>query len=134
MPKIDNLHAVATRSRRSDWMNSVAMGAAFLSAGIAHAQTQPLTLEQSAIVYNQCLAWAAVRASRTDAADEAIYGLARDACAETRMRLTAGSENDSDLRRVLDAIDADKEANFPRLTRQIREQRRQREAQDQDRD
>ena len=129
MPKIDNLHAVAARSRRVEWMNSLVMGAALLSASAVYAQSQPLTLEQSAIVYDQCLARAAVRASRTDAADEAIYGLARDACAGTRIMLTAGSEIDSDLRSVLDAIDAEKEANFPRLTRQIREQRRQREAQ-----
>ena len=112
-----------------NWLRRILLSGALLVAASAQAQPHQLTAEQSAIIYDQCLARAAVRASRTDAADEAIYGLAREACAETRNGLLAGHENDAELQRVLSAIDADKEASFPRLTQQIREQRRQREAQ-----
>lgn len=102
---------------------------AALAGTAAHAQPSQLDVGQSAIVYDQCLARAAVRASRTDAPDAAIYGLARDECRPIRLQLVAGRPGDAELNRVLDAIDAAKEAAFPALTQRIREQRRQREAQ-----
>jgi hypothetical protein len=97
-------------------------------AGSAFAQAPAVTTEQAAIVYDQCLARAAVRASRTDAADDAIYGLAKAQCASTRTALLDGAMGDAKRVAVLDAIDADKQARFPALTRQIREQRKAREA------
>lgn len=86
-----------------------------------------LTDEQAAIVYDQCLARAAARASRTDAADTAIFGLARAECAGQRTDLlrAAGPERG----RIFDAIDANKEAGFPEATRKVRERRRAYEAQ-----
>jgi len=86
-----------------------------------------LTDEQAAIVYDQCLARAAARASRTDAADTAIFAIARSECAATRIGLlrSGGPERI----RIFDAIDSDKEAGFPEATRKVRERRRAFEAQ-----
>ena len=92
------------------------------SSAAASAQGSPdLTTEQAAIVYDQCLAHAAAQASRTDAAPEAIYGLARTACSQTRAHLTEGRAPDSELVQVLDAIDRERSATFPERTRRIRE-------------
>ena len=102
--------------------------ALFLAAP-APAQSAPqLSAGQAAIVYDQCLARAAVRASRTDAADDAVYGLAKQDCAATRASLLAGNEADKERIAALAAIDADKQANFPALTRKIRERRKAWEA------
>jgi hypothetical protein len=86
-----------------------------------------LTDEQAAIVYDQCLARAAARASRTDAADTAIFGIARVECAGARSGLLTGAA--PERARIFDAIDADKEAGFPEATRKIRDRRRAFEAQ-----
>ena len=88
-----------------------------------------LSADQAAIVYDQCLARAAVRASRTDAPDTGIYALAKGECATTRAGLIAGRETDAQRAGVLNAIDADKQATFPELTRKVRERRRAFEAQ-----
>jgi hypothetical protein len=100
--------------------------AAILPSGTPSLPQSALQLrtDQAAIVYDQCLARAAVRASRTDAADDAIYGLAKQECAATRVSLLAGHEGDKERITVLTAIDADKQANFPALTRKVREQRK----------
>jgi hypothetical protein len=86
-----------------------------------------LTDEQAAIVYDQCLARAAARASRTEAAETAIFGIAKAECARQRTGLlgAAGPER----ARIFDAMDADKEAGFPEATRRVRERRRAFEAQ-----
>jgi hypothetical protein len=85
-----------------------------------------LTDEQATIVYDQCLAYAAQRASKTDAADTAIFGLARAQCASQRADLLRGAS--PERARIFDAIDADKEAGFPEATRKVRERRRAFEA------
>jgi hypothetical protein len=85
-----------------------------------------LTDEQATIVYDQCLAYAAQRASKTDAADTAIFGLARAQCAGQRADLLRGAS--PERARIFDAIDADKEAGFPEATRKVRERRRAFEA------
>lgn len=79
-----------------------------------------LSVEQAAIVYDQCLARAAVAASKTDASDSEIYPRARAACAETRAML-AGNPNAVP---VLDSIDSERSASFPERTRKLREMRR----------
>jgi hypothetical protein len=100
-----------------------------LSGGQAVAQSgSQLSTQQAAIIYDQCLARAAARASHTDAADDAIYGLAKQACAATRANLLAGHETDRERVTALAAIDADKQANFPALTKKIRERRKAWEA------
>ena len=88
-----------------------------------------LSLEQAAIVYDQCLARAAVRASRTDASDAAIFGLAHADCAPLRAQLLAGRADNAELRRIFAEIDAGKATTFPALTRRIRAQRAGREGQ-----
>jgi hypothetical protein len=90
-------------------------------------QVPALTDEQAAIVYDQCLARSAARASHTDAADSAIFAIARAQCAETRSGLLRASG--SERARIFDSIDADKEAGFPEATRKVRERRRAFEAQ-----
>jgi hypothetical protein len=91
--------------------------------------TMALDDGQAAIVYDQCLARAAVGASKTDAADTAIFGIAAAACADLRGQLLAGAASGSKRRRIFDAVDADKQAGFAAATRKVREQRRAYEAQ-----
>jgi hypothetical protein len=86
--------------------------------------TTALDDRQAAIVYDQCLARAASSASKTDAVDTAIFGIAAAACADLRGQLLAGAGAGSERRRIFDAIDADKQAGFPAATRKVREQRR----------
>ncbi|HEU0097750.1 MAG TPA: hypothetical protein VFQ67_03150 [Allosphingosinicella sp.] len=86
-----------------------------------------LTDEQAAIVYDQCLARAAVRASKTDAADTAIFGLARTECGGQRTDLLRGAG--PERARIFEAIDSDRQASFPEATRKVRQMRRAYEAQ-----
>lgn len=110
-------------------MSIVSITAILLAAGPAPRQdVSAYTAEQVAIVYDQCLARAAVRASRTDAAEDAIYGIAKIECAATRASLLRGREADKPLVDVLTAIDRDKQASFPALTKKVRERRRAFEA------
>ena len=91
-------------------------------AASANAQNKAgLTTEQAAILYDQCLARAAAKASRTDAADEDVYGLAKTACAPTRLSLVAGYEPSSERVQTLDSIDEERAATFPERTRKLRE-------------
>jgi hypothetical protein len=46
-----------------------------------------LSIEQVAIVYDQCLARVVGKASRTDVPPESVFGIAKDACAPTRNML-----------------------------------------------
>lgn len=86
-----------------------------------------LTDAQATIVYDQCLAYAAQRASKTDAADTAIFGLAWADCAVQRAELLRGAG--AERVRIFDEIDADRRARFPEATRKVRESRRAFEAQ-----
>lgn len=85
-----------------------------------------LTDEQATIVYDQCLAHAAQRASKTDAPETAIFGLARADCAAQRSQLLLGAG--AERVRIFDSIDADRQARFPEATRKVRETRRAFEA------
>jgi len=80
------------------------------------------------IAYNQCLLHAAIRASRTDAPDDAIYGLAKAQCAPVRASVIRGQESNREYLAALDAADAEKAANFPAWIKGVRERRRQFEA------
>jgi hypothetical protein len=81
-----------------------------------------LTDEQATIVYDQCLAYAAQRASKTQAPDTAIFGLARADCASQRTELLRGAG--AERVRIFDAIDSERAARFPEATRKVRESRR----------
>ena len=86
-----------------------------------------LTDEQATIVYDQCLAYAAQRASKTDAADTAIFGIARADCAGQRAELLRGAG--AERAGIFDSIDSNRPARFPEATRKVREMRRAFEAQ-----
>jgi len=82
--------------------------------------SQPaLSVEQAEIVYDQCLARAAAKASRTDAPAEAIFGIARSACADARAMLLVQSGGAAAP--LFDAIDAERAASFPARTKQLRD-------------
>ena len=85
-----------------------------------------LTDDQALIVYDQCLAREGAALSRTDYADEAIFPLARARCSAVRAELLNGSATERFAR--FKKFDEDKAAAFPGLTKQIRERRRQFEA------
>jgi hypothetical protein len=93
---------------------------------LRHPPQSGLTDDQATLVYDQCLAYAAQRASKTDAPDTAIFGLARAECASQRADLLrdAGPERV----RIFDAIDSNRQARFPEATRKVRESRRAFEA------
>lgn len=95
----------------------------------AFAQTQvpeELTAAQKGyIAYDQCVMHAAIRASRTPAGDEEIFGIAKAECAAIRSALVSSQSNNRELLTALDAADADKAANFPKWIKGVRERRRQ---------
>ncbi|RXR29175.1 hypothetical protein [Sphingobium fluviale] len=101
-------------------------------AGIAVAQVPEggLTGDQKAyIAYDQCMMQAAMRASRTPAKDEDIFGIAEADCAATRAAVVVGLESNKPFLDSLDAADADKAAKFPAWIRGVRERRAARDAQ-----
>ena len=104
---------------------------ALIGSTAATAQVQPeLTPDQKGyIAYDQCLMYAAMRASKTDAKDEAIFGIAKAECAPVRASVVIGLESNKAYLAALDAVDADKAANFPSWINGVRERRRLREAQ-----
>ena len=87
-------------------------------------QARALTVDQAAIVYDQCLARAATSASRTDTPESDIFGLAKTACAETRTMLASDAASGTAVLAALDAIDAERAVSFPERTRKVREMRR----------
>ena len=89
-------------------------------------QLKSLTNEQALIVYDQCISRAGVTLSRTDLADEAVYGQARLQCTPLKVDLLTGSSVERFAQ--FKKYDEDKSAAFPALTKQIRERRRQFEA------
>ena len=106
--------------------------------GVLLAATTPVFAQQSAgltpdqqgyIAYDQCLMHAAMDASRTDAKDEAIYGIAKSACAAVRAKVVVGLETNKEYLAALDAVDVDKSANFPSWIKGVRERRAARDAQ-----
>ncbi|MDQ4421365.1 hypothetical protein OOT33_13125 [Sphingobium sp. DEHP117] len=93
---------------------------------VARAQDpSQLTTMQVAIIYDQCLARAAQRASETEVPPEAIFGIAKAAYSQTRTMLVGDLGPGSEKIVVLDKIDTDREATFPESTRKVREMRRQ---------
>jgi hypothetical protein len=105
--------------------------ALLIGSTTATAQTQSeLTPDQRGyIAYDQCLMYAAMRVSKTDAKDEAVYGLAKAECAPVRVSVLVGQEKNRAFIAALDAVDADKAANFPSWINGVRERRRLRDAQ-----
>jgi hypothetical protein len=112
-------------------VNHILAAVLLISGAEAIAQTQPeLTPDQKGyIAYDQCLMYAAMRASKTDAKDEAIYGLAKAECAPIRAAVVVGQEKNKAYLTALDAVDANKAANFPSWINGVRERRRLRDAQ-----
>jgi hypothetical protein len=94
---------------------------------MARAQTATeLTPDQKGyIAYDRCMMHAAIAASRTDAKDEEIFGLARAQCASIRSNAISGQEGNREFLSALDAADADKAARFPAWIKGVRERRRQ---------
>ena len=94
-------------------------------AGPALAQEAAvLTADQKGyIVYDRCMMSAAIAASRTEAKDEEIFGLAKSSCAATRAAVTKGLEGNKDYIAALDAADADKATNFPGWIKGVRARR-----------
>ncbi len=91
----------------------------------AQQSVPPLTPDQKGyIVYDQCMMHAAIKASRTDAKDEEIFGLAKAQCAVTRVQVLIGQENNRGFIAALDAADADKAAKFPAWIKGVRERRK----------
>ena len=94
----------------------------------AFAQTAgPETLsptQKGYIAYDQCMMYAAMKASHTDAKDEQIFGMAKSQCASTRSAVVVGHENDREFLAALDAADADKSARFPAWIKGVRERRK----------
>ncbi len=111
-------------------MNRSAIGLVFLlfiaAPSTAQVNTAPqLTPDQKGyIIYDQCIMHAAIRASRTEAKDEEVFGLAKAECAPTRAQVVIGQENNRQFIAALDAADADKATNFPAWIKGVRERRK----------
>lgn len=116
-------------------MRRVALGIVLLVSVAVPATAQvaaapQLTPDQKGyIVYDQCIMHAAIKASHTDAENEAIFGLAKADCAATRAQVIIGQENNRQFLAALDAADADKAANFPTWIKGVRERRKTFESQ-----
>jgi hypothetical protein len=96
----------------------------------AQAPEVELTADQKGyIAYDQCIMYAAIRASKTPAKDEEIFGIAKTACAGTRAAVLVGQEANKQFLVALDAADAEKAANFPAWIKGVRERRATRDAQ-----
>lgn len=102
------------------------LAVSFVAPAMARSPTTPqLTPDQKGyIIYDQCMMHAAIKASRTDAKDEAIFGLAKAQCAATRAQVIIGQENNHQFLAALDAADADKSAYFPAWIKEVRERRK----------
>lgn len=110
-------------------LSAPALSSPASAQGTAQQPPAQLTPDQKGyIVYHQCMLYAAIRASRTDARDEDIFALAKQDCATTRTRVTAGLEGNREYMAALDAADAEKQANFPAWIKDVREKRRLRDA------
>lgn len=107
---------------------ALAVGAAMQSPGSAQMPGELTPDQKGYIAYDQCMMHAAIRASHTDAQNEAIFGLAKAQCAATRAQVIIGQENNREFLAALDAADADKEANFPAWIKGVRERRQARDA------
>lgn len=123
----DRAFRKAALDPKFDWDERGPAPAAFPAQGGDRPEPTALTDDQATIVYDQCLAHAAQRASKTDAPDTAIFGLARAECASRRDELLRGAG--AERIRIFDAIDSNRQARFPEATRKVRERRRAFEAQ-----
>ena len=102
---------------------------AFLLAGlpaIAFAQDEVAftPAQKGYFAYDDCMKGAAVRASRTDAREEDVFGLAKAQCAATREKVVIGLASDREFLEALDQFDTDEETNFPDWIKVLRERRR----------
>jgi len=93
--------------------------------GAAFAQEQPqLSADQKGyIAYHYCMMNAAMRASRTNAAAEDIFGLAKAECVSLRSSVIVGQEGNQQFLSALDDADQEKAANFPEWINGVRQQR-----------
>lgn len=80
-----------------------------------------LTDDQALIVYDQCLARGAAKASHTAVPDDAVFNVAYAGCLPLRIDLLANQPAARFL--AFKALDDAKRASFPALTKQLREQR-----------
>lgn len=100
-----------------------------IAAPLSAEPAQRLSPDQIAIVYQQCLARAAMNASRTELPDEQIYPLAHRGCIPTRIELQNRVSNVVEGEAKLKAIEAEAASTFADRTRKVRERRREFEAQ-----
>lgn len=94
---------------------------------LAQAADQLTPDQRGYIAYDRCMMHAAMEASRTEAKDEEVFGLAKAQCAATRAQVVVGREGDREYLAALDAADVEKAANFPAWIKGVRERRRARE-------
>ena len=80
-----------------------------------------LPIEQMAIIYDQCLARAAAKHTRSDTPEDTVYGVAKSACAPVRALLVGDPAAAPERERVLAEIDREREASFPERTRKFRQ-------------
>ena len=80
-----------------------------------------LSDDQALIVYDQCLARGAAKASHTAAPEDAIFNMAYAGCLPLRIDLLANQPAARFL--AFKSLDDAKRASFPALTKQLREQR-----------
>jgi hypothetical protein len=102
---------------------SLAIAVALPSQCLAQAAGQFTPDQKGYIAYDQCMMQAAIQASRTDAKDEEVFGLAKAQCAATRAQVIIGQESNREYLAALDAADADKSANFPAWIKSVRARR-----------
>jgi hypothetical protein len=81
-----------------------------------------LTNEQALIVYDQCLSREAAALSRTELAEDAIFGQASRRCLALKAQLLTGAPPERFIQ--FKRLDEVKAAAFPALTRKVRERRK----------
>jgi hypothetical protein len=102
---------------------SLAIVVALPSQCLAQAAGELTPDQKGYITYDRCMMQAAIQASRTDAKDGEVFGLAKAQCAATRAQVIVGQEGNREYIAALDAADADKAANFPAWVKGVRERR-----------
>jgi len=104
------------------------LGATLLS-GTAHAQTAQANAMMLAQANDRCMTTYAVRMTKTDAADDAIFAAATEGCKDLKSQLFGAIDKEypadqaSDLKSQLDAAE---KPNFVKLLQKIRADRLQR--------
>ena len=81
------------------------------------------SVERRLDAYNRCMVMAAVRASYTDAADHAVYRIARAACATSRDARAVERARQPIYLAAVDAADATRAAHLAAWVADLRERR-----------